>query len=322
MADSTLGVGLEVPVVQAGMGGGLATHELAAAVSEAGGLGTIGILPPQALRDEIAAARRLTGKPLAVNLIVPLAGRRHWEAAAEADVIVTHWEERPRRRTAKTWIHTIGSVAEAQLAVAAGADAVIAQGSESGGHVRGAAPSLELLATVRSTLPPGYPVIVAGGIADAADVRAALAAGAAAAVSGTRFLASDESRAHPAYKRRLVAERETVVTELFGMAWPHASHRILRNAATERWLAGDPRGPAAVRAVHGILAPLARRAPMALQLKLAGRARSGVLDLAPTAPLAGMPEAAVETHPLYAGTTVARIDSLLPAREIVRRLAP
>ena len=321
MADLLAGLGVEIPVVQAGMGGGLASHELAAAVSDAGALGTIGFVPPEALRGEIAAARRLTGKPLAVNLIVPLARRRHWEAAADADLLVTHWEARPRRRTARPWIHTVGSVDEARAALDAGADAVIAQGVESGGHVRGTIPALELLGRVRSALPPGYPVLLAGGIADGADVRSALDAGATAAVAGTRFLASDESRAHADYKRRLVDGRETVLTELFGMAWPRAPHRVLENAATRRWLKDDPRGPAAVRALHSALSPAARLAPVSLQMRLRQRASSAALDLTAAPPNAAMAAATLETNPLYAGETVARIDSVRPAREIVRDLA-
>src|SRR5207245_1884938 len=114
---------LEVPVLQAGMGGGLSTHELAAAVSAAGGLGTIGILAPPELRREIAAARRLTERPLAVNLLLPFARRAHFEAASEADALVTFWG-RPRRRTATVWLHQCGTVEEALLAHAAGADGV------------------------------------------------------------------------------------------------------------------------------------------------------------------------------------------------------
>src|SRR5919199_518033 len=102
-------LGIELPVVQAGMGGGLARHELAAAVSEAGGLGTIGILDATSLRRELAAARRLTGKPLAVNLLLPFARDAHFDAAGEADVLVTFWG-RPKRRTGGVWIHQCGSV--------------------------------------------------------------------------------------------------------------------------------------------------------------------------------------------------------------------
>src|SRR5215217_3617397 len=272
--------------MQAGMGGGLATSALAAAVAEAGAVGTIGIDDPVTMRAELAAARRLTGRPLAVNLIVPFARPGHWDAATGADLVVTHWETRPRRRTARAWIHTIGSPGEALAAIAAGADAVIAQGVESGGHVRGAEPALALLERVLAAVPPGYPVLLAGGIAEKADVRTALEAGAAAAVAGTRFLATPESRAHPGYKRRLVAGGETVLTELFGVGWPRTPHRVLPNDATRRWLGEDPRGPAALRALHRAVTPAARRAPARLQRELAGRPRCGPLDLAPPAPTA------------------------------------
>ncbi len=87
-------LGLELPVLQAGMGGGIDGHELAAAVSEAGGLGTIGTLDPENLRKELARARRLTGKPLAVNLLLPFARDAHWAVAQEADVVITFWESR------------------------------------------------------------------------------------------------------------------------------------------------------------------------------------------------------------------------------------
>ena len=115
-------LGVELPIVQAGMGGGLADHELAAAVADAGGLGTIGILGPEELRAEIAAVRRVTDGPLAVNLLLPFARPAHFEAASEADVVVTFWG-RPRRRTAKAWIHQCGSVEEIQKS----ADPVVRQ---------------------------------------------------------------------------------------------------------------------------------------------------------------------------------------------------
>jgi nitronate monooxygenase len=322
VSDLLTRLGVEIPVVQAGMGGGLASHRLAAAVSEAGGLGTIGIVDPSRLREELAHARRLTGKPLAVNLIVPFARRGHWDAAEVADLVVTHWQAHPRRHTPNVWIHTVGSADEAGAAVAAGADAVIAQGVEAGGHVRGKVPVLELLERVRGAVPVGYPVLVAGGIAQRADVRAALEAGAAAAVAGTRFLASEESRAHAGYKRRLVDGSDTVLTEMFGMGWPRAPHRVMPNQATRRWLKRDPRGPASLRAAHRMLSPAARLTPISIQLKLAGRARSGPFDLLPAAPTEELPEGTVETHPLYAGQTVGRIHEVLPAAQLVRDLTP
>ena len=268
-------IGVDLPILQAGMGGGAATHELAAAVSEAGGLGTIGILDPASLRDELLAARRLTDKPIAVNLLLPFARRGHWEVASKADVVVTFWGH-PERRTDGVWIHQAGSADEALAAHAAGADAVIAQGIEAGGHVRGVVPALDLLERVRAALPADYPVLVAGGIADATDVREALAAGAVAAVAGTRFLLSDESRAHPDYLQRLLEANETVLTQLFGAGWPDAPHRVVPNAATERWLRRDPRGPAAVRMLNRLSAPLTARLPASAANRMAALQRPGV----------------------------------------------
>ena len=108
------------------MGGGVAGAGLAAAVSEAGGLGTIGILPAPYLKRSLAQARELTAPPIAVNLLPPFTRPEHWEVAGEADVVVTFWGA-PVRRTSKPWIHQCGSVAEAHAAQVAGADAVIAQ---------------------------------------------------------------------------------------------------------------------------------------------------------------------------------------------------
>ena len=152
---------------------------------------------------ELEAARALTGRPIAVNVLLPFARRDWFVAAAGADAVITFWGT-PKRRTPGAWLHQCGSVAEARSAHAAGADAVIVQGVEAGGHVRGATPALDLLEEVRSALPRDYPLLLAGGIAERGDVQRALDAGAVAAVAGTRFLLSEESRAHPRYKQRLV----------------------------------------------------------------------------------------------------------------------
>ena len=312
-------LGVERPVVQAGMGGGLARAPLAAAVSSAGGLGTIGFLPPAELRREIAAARERTERPVAANLLLPFARAAHFEAASEADVVVTFWGE-PRRRSERPWIHQCGSVEEARAAHAAGADAVIAQGVEAGGHVRGETPALQLLAGVRRELPADYPVLVAGGVASADDVRAALGSGAAAAVLGTRFLLTPESGAHPLYRERLVAARETVLTDLFGMGWP-ARHRVIANAALRRWSRGAV-APAAIRALNRATAPVVSRAPVRLQEAMVARQTPGVPLLGPVAPTADRADSLVEAGALYAGETVARIRDIRPAAELVRELAP
>ena len=307
-------------MVQAGLGGGLSRHELAAAVSEAGGLGTIAVSGAGAIRRELAAARALTGRPLAVNVLLPFARRDWFAAAAEADVVVTFWG-RPRRRVPGTWIHQCGSVAEAREARAAGADAVIAQGVEAGGHVRGTTPALDLLERTRAALPAGFPVLLAGGIAEREDVERALDAGALAAVAGTRFLLSEESRAHPDYRRRLLEAEETTLTELFGAGWP-APHRVVANAATARWLRDDPRGPRLHRLLNRLLAPGSRHIPAGVQGRIARAQHPGSHLLSPLGPTDDGPANLVEAGPLYAGETVARIADVRPAAELVRALTP
>lgn len=312
-------VGVELPIVQAGMGGGLAGCRLAAAVAEAGGLGTIGILAPADLRREIADFRTLSAKPVAVNLLLTLARRAHFEAASEADVVVTFWG-RPRRRTPKLWIHQCGSATEASMAHAAGADAVIAQGVEAGGHVRGTIGALELLSRIRDTLPRDYPVLSAGGIAEPSDGKARFDAGGDAVVCGTRFLMTDESGAHPAYKERLVDAQETVLTELFGVGWP-APHRVVHNEATRRWLQADTRGPVWLRAFHKATAPVFSRVPVAMQFRLAATQRPSRPMFGPAAATADGPPNLIEAGPLYAGECVRRINDIRAASELVEELA-
>ncbi len=302
------------------MGGGISRHELAVAVSEAGGLGTIAVTGPEAIRRELAAARALTDRPIAVNLLLPFASRSWFEAAAGADVIVTFWGA-PKRRGGGTWIHQCGSVAEARSAHAAGADAVIVQGIEAGGHVRGSLSALELFERVSAALPSDYPLLLAGGIAERADVRQALEAGASAVVVGTRFLLSDESRAHPEYKQRLLDADETILTELFGLSWP-APHRVIRNAATEHHLDADSRVPALNRALNRLSAPGARFTPTVLQRRLIRAQRPSSRLLTPQGPTDDTPATLLDAGPLYAGQTVARIADVRPASQIVTDLTP
>ncbi|HEV2727364.1 MAG TPA: nitronate monooxygenase, partial [Solirubrobacterales bacterium] len=166
--------------------------------------------------------------------------------------------------------------------------------------------------------------------------RAALEAGAAGAVAGTRFLLSEESRAHPAYKQRLAGAEETVLTDLFGAGWP-APHRVVPNVATERWLGrrssflriyrskderrGILRAPGANRILNQLLAPGARYVPPALQLRMVRAQRPGSRLLTPAAPTDDAPGTLIDAGALYAGETVARIREVRPAARIVRDLA-
>jgi NAD(P)H-dependent flavin oxidoreductase YrpB (nitropropane dioxygenase family) len=193
--------------------------------------------------------------------------------------------------------------------------------------VRGTTPLLELLALVRSAV--RIPVLAAGGIVDADGVRAVLDAGAAAAVVGTRLLLSEESRAHPDYKRRCLEADTTVLTELFGLGWPDAPHRVIPNAATCRWL-GDggrgprdgARGPGWIRAANRLTQPLAGHLPDSFQAHALKAQRASTPFLAPQPPTDDGPVNLVDSGPLYAGAHVARITNIRPARELVEALTP
>ena len=311
---------LEHPVVGAGLGGGLSRARLTVALGEAGGLGQIGILPPPQLRAELEAHRERTDRPVAVNILLPFARRDHWAVARDADVVVTFWGA-PHRATDGVWVHQCGSVDEARAAAAAGVDAVIVQGVEAGGHVRGTTPALELLERARAALPSDFPVWSAGGIAERSDVERALAAGADAVVAGTRFLLSEESDAHPQYKARLQGASDTVLTELFGAGWPQAPHRVVRNAATDRWLGSGDRGPGWVRALQRTTAPALSRVPLAAMQRLSGRQRAAMPLLGPAAPTTDDADSLVDAGPLYAGETVRRIGDVRPAGDLLRELA-
>src|ERR1700689_889259 len=212
----------------AGMGA-VAHAELAAAVSEAGGMGTVGLVgfTPEGVHNELAAARRLTKKPLACNQLILFLrpGMAETIAAAPVDAVTLFWgtpaEHVARFKDAgKKVIWQCGSAEEAAAAKRAGADLIIAQGVEAGGHVRGLIPTLVLVPQVRDAI-GDLPMLAAGGLADGRGLAAALALGADGAVFGTRLLASHESAAHPQYKDRIVRARaeDTVHTKLYDMGW-------------------------------------------------------------------------------------------------------
>ena len=234
------------------------------------------------------------------------------------DAAVTFWG-RPRRGTDGVWIDQCGSVEEAKAAADAGADGVIAQGVEAGGHVRGTTPALELLERTRAALAPGFPIWLAGGVAERADVEAALAAGAEAVVVGTRFLLSDEGHAHPEYKRRLLDANDPRSPSCSARAGRRPT--VVRNAATERWLRGGDRGPGWVRALHRVTAPALSRMPVSLIQRAARSQRPGMPLLGPAAATEDDPPSLLDSGPLYSGRCVARIEELLGAGEVVRRLA-
>jgi NAD(P)H-dependent flavin oxidoreductase YrpB (nitropropane dioxygenase family) len=153
-------------------------------------------------------------------------------------------------------------------------------------------------------------------------VRAALAAGAVAAVVGTRFLLSDESRAHPDYKNRCLEAETTLLTELFGLGWPDAPHRVVANAATDHWLGDDPRGPAWIRAANRVTTPAVRRLPAGLQARALKAQRPTHPFLRPEPATDDGPDNLLDSGPLYAGANVGLISEVRPAAQLVAALTP
>jgi len=231
--------------------GGAVTPRLAAAVSNAGGLG---ILPLSwASPDEIASVvdetRQLTERPLGVNLGLEWDQRERLAAALAAGVRIVSffWGDasgvigEARDAGALVFV-TVGTAGEGRAAAAAGADVVVAQGWEAGGHVWGTVSTLALVPRVVDAVAP-VPVVAAGGIADGRGLAAVLALGAAGAWVGTRFLAAQEAAIHPDYRRRILdaGEADTFYGTLFDRGWPDAPHRALRNSTVEAWeRAGRP----------------------------------------------------------------------------------
>lgn len=301
------------------MAGGVAGGELAGAVSAAGGLGTVGMMGAKAFAAALSQARRrASGKPIAANLLVPFITSAHVRACAEAqaDLVVLHGGHSKRwltdlRSRGLTVLVTVGTPEQAVRALDGGAHGLVVQGLEAGGHLVGVQPIHSALPLVREAA-RGAPLLAAGGVADAGDVQRLLDLGAAAAVAGTRFLLTEESRAHDEYKRRLLDATRTLATDLFGFGWP-MRHRVIPNAATERWCRDDERGPLPARLLGRLSAPVGRIAPMQTMGRIASMQRVGVPIFSPALALAGEPADMVDRCALYAGDTVARIGEVVPA---------
>jgi NAD(P)H-dependent flavin oxidoreductase YrpB (nitropropane dioxygenase family) len=204
-------------------------------------------------------------------------------------------------------LQSVASAEEARRAVAGGADVVVAQGWEAGGHVWGNVATLPLVPAVVDAVAP-VPVIAAGGIGDARGMAAVLALGAQAAWVGTRFLLATEAPLHDAYRRRLIAAAESDAewyADLYDVGWPHAPHRALRNATAESW-------EAAGRPISG--SRPGEREPVAE--RPSGEA---VLRYSSTMPLKGT-TGDVGALSLWAGQSVARAKTTRPAADIVAEL--
>ena len=237
--DITKLLGIEYPIIQGGMAW-VAEHHLAAAVSEAGGLGLIGgaNAPAEVVRNEIREARKLTSKPFGVNVMLmsPHAEDIAKVVVEEGIKVVTTGAGSPEKYM-KMWkeagivvIPVVASVALARRMERTGADAVVAEGTESGGHI-GEATTMTLVPQVVDAV--NIPVIAAGGIADGRGLAASLMLGAKAVQVGTRFVVADESIVSEAYKDRIIAAKD-IDSAVTGRSHGHPV-RSLRNAMTREY---------------------------------------------------------------------------------------
>jgi NAD(P)H-dependent flavin oxidoreductase YrpB (nitropropane dioxygenase family) len=308
--------GLALPILNAGMAM-IARPELAAAVSNAGGLGTIGcdVTPPEGLAAMIRETRTLTDKPFGVDLIGDFLTDGHIDVLVDERVPLAIFFWSPPRadqvaqlRASGTvvWMQ-VGTVKEAQDAVALGVDGLVVQGAEGGGHNRAEASTMTLFPRIRRLF-PDLPLVAAGGIADGVTMAAALVLGADAVWCGTRYLASVEANAHTAYKRKVQQADvgDTVITSLYGPEWPDQPMRVIANDGLRAALGREAEAIAEAEGktmgtvkIDGAEVPLPRY--------------SAILPM-------GSFQGDIEQACLTAGQSAGNVEAVLPAGEIVRRM--
>jgi nitronate monooxygenase len=302
-----------VPVMQAPIGPAT-TWELAAAVSAAGGLGTLASswTDVAELRGEIERVASATPNPFCVNLVLAFDQRDRLELLCECGVRAVSFSWGidaamigQARRAGLTVLVQVADEDEAKAAADAGADVLIAQGVEAGGHVQGSTPLLALVRKVNAAV--DVPIVAAGGIADTVGARNAIAAGARAVACGTAFLAASEAAVHPRYLARVFAAgaSDTQVTGLFDLGWPNAPHRVLRNRTLTDWEgAGCPKPGA--RPGEGDVIATRRGAPIPRY--------SAAQPTTQT-------EGDIEAMAMYAGCAVEHVREVASAASITRTIA-
>lgn len=243
-------LGVEIPIVSAPLGGATGPA-MTAAVSEAGGFGTIPLWRggAQVVRTGIKQVRALTDRNFAVNLNMDFSREEEIQACIDQEIFAVSlfWGVKPgyiemAKKGGLLVFSTVGNAKEAKVAADAGADVIVAQGWEAGGHVWGQVTSMALIPAVVDAVT--VPVVAAGGISDGRAMAAALMLGASGVWIGTRFLASHEATIHPDYKQMVFEASEDQTHwagELYNGGWPAAPHRALQNTTSRNWeAAGRP----------------------------------------------------------------------------------
>lgn len=309
-------VGIELPIIQAPMGRA-AGPALAAAVSNAGGLGmlALGRADIEAVRRQIRETRALTSRPFAVNLNMEFPQEERLAACLDEGVpVISFFWRDPASLVSRAKaggaivLHTVGSAVDAKRAVDCGVDIVVAQGWEAGGHVRGMVATMPLVPAVVDAVRP-TPVVAAGGIADGRGLAAVLALGAAGAWIGTRFLASHEADIHRRYRDLLLraSETDTIhLDDLFDVRWPNAPHRTLRNKTVEAWEAAGR--------------PASGQRPGEGEVIATSRSMGPIVRYQSCTPATDV-EGDIDALSLWAGQSVGLVSKVQPAGDIVREIA-
>jgi nitronate monooxygenase len=304
-------LGIRHPIVSAPMA---LDPRLPAAVSNAGGLGTIGLWWAEDAGAVVRETMALTDRPFGGNFALTSDQHHRVDQALAAGLRIVSFifgDPQPYivqvHEAGGLVLHTVGSAEEARRAVDSGVDVVVAQGWEAGGHVWSGVATLPLVPAVVDAVAP-VPVIAAGGIGDARGVVAVLALGAQAAWMGTRFLLADEMPLHEDYRRFLIEAPETRAEwypNLYEVGWPDAPHRALHNSTAERWEAAGRPPPGSRPGEGEVIAHLGTGEP--------------VVRYAPAPPLVGT-TGEVEAMSMWAGQSVALARRSQPAAEIVAEL--
>ncbi|MEP5760298.1 MAG: nitronate monooxygenase [Litoreibacter sp.] len=304
----------EKPILSAPMGGA-AGPDLVAAVCNAGGYGVIPLWgkPVDDVVSGIAGVKALTDRNFAVNLNLSLPYEESLDVCITENVhaVSLFWGMDPAAITrAKdgglTVMASVGSVEEAQRAEDAGADVIVAQGWEAGGHVWSKVSTMALIPAVSGAV--NIPVVAAGGIADGRGMAAAMMLGASGVWIGTRFLASTEASIHEDYRRLILAATETQTEwyhNLYDVSWPDAPHRALRNSTAQAWRDAGASAPGGRPNEHEVIG-----------YRPNGDAVQRYQSYTPLPETKGE----VEAMSLWAGQGVSLIRDVMPAADIVEEV--
>jgi nitronate monooxygenase len=305
---------IDYPIIQAPIGSAT-SPELAAAVSNAGGLGTLALSwkDPNLTREFIRRTKKLTNKPFAVNLVLDFEQEERIQICIEEKVPVVSffWGDSSAfiSRLKKENIlvcQTVGNSSEAVEYEQKGVDFILAQGWEAGGHIWGTVATSVLIPSIVDRVK--IPVVATGGIADGRGILAALGLGAAGVCMGTRFLMSEEADVDPIYREVIAnaSENDTIhVQRLFNIGWDNAPHRVIKNSTVSAWeKAGCPQ--VGYRPNENEV----------IGYKENGRP---ILRYSDDGPISGT-TGNLEALALYAGQTAGLISDVKPASQIMREL--